>query len=208
MSGISTISGDSAISRGVLFTVRMDLDGIDNRQKKRGRGQQTDPHDEGTAAADTMTGSMASSMTDQTDQATWDPFKRYVYQDITRGYGFALACMLVAFLVRWSFDVYLDDALPYVTFILACIIIAVYCGVQASLIAVALGGLLSNLFFVTPRYELRLTGLLDQAEMAIYLTICLSAIGFIQTWRWAWRKTDIMTKDLRHQINIKGSTKE
>lgn len=37
---------------GVLFTALMDLDGIDNRQKKEGRGQ-ADPNQEETAAADT-----------------------------------------------------------------------------------------------------------------------------------------------------------
>lgn len=184
----------------------MDLDGIANRQKKEGRGQ-ADPHHGGTAAADTTHGSMDGS-TDQTDRATGDPFKRDACHEITGGYGFALVCLLVAFLVRWSLDVYLNDALPYATFILACIIIAVYCGVPASLIAVALGGLCSNLFFVNPRYELSLTGLLDRAGMAIYLTISLAAIGLIQTWRWAWRKTEMLTRDLNHQMTTKSSTNE
>jgi K+-sensing histidine kinase KdpD len=151
---------------------------------------------------------MGDSLTNQTDRATWDPFKRYAYDGITGGYGFALACLLMAFLVRWSLDVYLNDALPYATFILACILIAVYCGVLASLIAVALGGLFSNLFFVTPRYELSLTGLLEQAGMAIYLTISLAAIGLIQTWRWAWKKTELLTRDLSHQMTTKSSTNE
>ena len=185
----------------------MDLDGIDNRQKKEGRGQ-ADPHHGGTASADTTAGSMGNSLRDQTDRATRDPFQRYAPQEITGGYGFAFACMLVAFLVRWSLDVYLNDALPYVTFILACIIIAVYSGVPASLIAVALGGLCSNLFFVHPRYELSLTGLLDQAGMAIYLTTSLAAIGLIQTWRWAWRKTEMLRRDLNHQMTTKSSTNE
>jgi K+-sensing histidine kinase KdpD len=185
----------------------MDLDGIDNGQKKDEPGQ-ADPHHGETAAADTTAGSMGSSPMDQPGRATRNLFKRYAHHDNTGGYGFALACMLVAFLVRWLFDVYLNDALPSATFLLACIIVAAYRGLAASLTAVVLGGLLSNWFFVSPRYEFRLTGLLDQAEMAIYLTISLSTIGFIHTWRWAWRKTEIMTKELNRQMTTKSSTKD
>lgn len=187
----------------------MDLDGIDNRQKKEEQGQ-ADLHHGETAATDTTAGSMGSSPTDQTDRsdrATRDPFKRYGYQEITGGNGFALACMLVAFLVRWSLDPYLNDLIPYTTFVLACIIIAMYCGVLTSLIAVVVGGVLSNYFFVSPRYELNATGLLDQAGIAIYLTISLAGVGLIQTWRWAWKQTEIMTKDLNRQMTTKSSTK-
>lgn len=192
---------------GVLFTVYMDLDGIDNSEKKDEPGQ-ADPHHGATASADTTAGSNGSSPTDQPDRAMWNLINRYPYHDNTGGYAFALACMLVAFLVRWSLDVYLTDAFPSATFLLACIIVAAYRGVAASLTAVGLGGLLFNFFFVSPRYEFRLTGLLDQAEMAIYLTISLSTIGFINPWRWAWMKTEIMAKDLNRQLADKSSTKE
>jgi len=185
----------------------MNLDGVDNRQKKERRGQ-ADPYHEGTVAADTTDGSMGSSLTDQRDRAMWDPFRRYAYHGISGGYGFSLACTLAAFLVRWSLDAYLNDDFPYVTFILASIVTAVYCGIPATLIAVASGGLLANWLFVSPRYELNFAGLLDQAGIAIYLTVCFSTIGVIQTWRWAWRKTEVMTKDLHLQMISKNLTKE
>lgn len=200
-------TGDSASSRGVLFTVYMDMDGIENRQKKVELGHAVPIHG-GAAEAHTTAGSAGRSLTDQTDRVTWDPFKHYAYHENAGGYGFALACMLVAFLARWSLDVYLNDALPYATFIIACVIVAVYCGIPACLIAVAVGGVLSNFFFVSPRYELSLTGLLDQAGMAIYLTISLAAVGLLQTWRWAWKETEQMTKDLNRQMTAKSSTKE
>lgn len=146
---------------------------------------------------------MGGNLTDQTDRAMRDPPTRNTYQEISGGYGFALACTLVAFLVRWSLDAYLNDDFPYATFILASISTAVYCRVPASLITVGLGCFLSNWFFVHPRYELSLARLLDQAGIAIYLTVCLSTIGVIQTWRWAWRKTEVMTKDLHRQITSK-----
>jgi K+-sensing histidine kinase KdpD len=123
-------------------------------------------------------------------------------------YGIALGSMLAAFLLRLSVDSVLGDRLAYVTFIAAVAIATWYGGVGVSLTAVVLGALMANWFFIEPRYEFSLTGPVDQAGMAVYLTVCFALVGFIQTWRWAWEKTEEMAEELRHEMNRRQETEE
>jgi len=116
------------------------------------------------------------------------------------GYGIALVSLIIAFLVRWLLDSYLDETLPYVTFLIAVVITVWFGGVGASLMAIVLGGLVSNWFFVQPRYAFTVTELLDQAGLVVYLTVSLATVGFIQTWRWAWEKTETMAHDMQKKM--------
>lgn len=116
------------------------------------------------------------------------------------GFGVAVASTLIACLMRWFFDSYLDDSLPYATFLIAVAVTTWYTGVGASLAAVILGALLCNWFFVSPRYDISLTVPMDQAGMAVYLTVSFAMVGFLQTWRWAWKRSEEMAKELQRDL--------
>ena len=132
------------------------------------------------------------------------PYQDLFYPPKTRRswweYGVTLATVLMAFLVRWAMDWVLLNNLPFVTFLIAVMVTTWYGGVVASFTAIVLGGLISNWFFVQPRYQFSQVGLVDQAGMVIYLAISFTTVGFIQTWKWAWRQTDRMTKELHHSM--------
>lgn len=102
-----------------------------------------------------------------------------------RQYGIALGSILVAFLTRLVGDFFLDDSMPFVTFLIATAVTTWYGGIGASLTALVLGALVWNWFFVSPRYEFSMGNHIDQAGLTIYTLIGAAIIGYTQTWRWA-----------------------
>lgn len=123
-------------------------------------------------------------------------------------YGVAIAATLLAFLLRLSLDAYLSDRLAYAAFLVAIAVTTWYGGIGPSLLAVVLGGLIANWVFLHPRYALSFTDLEDQAGIAVYLTISFALVGFAQTWRWAWRKTEEMTQELRLEMDRHRQTED
>lgn len=185
----------------------MGLDTIDKTEKNEGQGQ-ADPHNGRAALADTTVDPVGMGLTDQMHQAQREPLEPHKNVKTRDKYTIALVSVFIAFLVRWSVDSYLNDAFPFATFLIAVAITAWYGGIGLSFMALALGGLISNWFFVRPRYEFALTGLIDQAGMVVYVTIGFATIGFIQTWRWAWQKTETMAKELQNSMTNSSSTEE
>ena len=116
-------------------------------------------------------------------------------------YGVAVGATFLAFLLRLSLDSYLGDRLTYAAFLVAIAVTTWYGGIGPSLVAVALGGLIANWVFLHPRYALSFTDLEDQAGIAVYLTVSFALVGFAQTWRWAWRRTEEMTQELRMEMD-------
>jgi len=128
---------------------------------------------------------------------------------LSKEYGLAFGTTLLAFLLRWSLDSYLgDDRLAYAAFLIAIAVTTWYGGIGPSLVAFALGGLLANWVFIHPRYTLSFRDLDDQAGIAVYLTVSFAMVGFAQTWRWAWKKTEEMTQELRMEIDRRRQTEE
>lgn len=123
-------------------------------------------------------------------------------------YGIAIGTTLLAFLLRLSLDSYLNDRLAHAAFLVAIAITTWYGGIGSSLLAVLLGGLIANWFFLHPRYTFSFTDLEDQAGIAVYLTVSFALVGFAQTWRWAWKRTEEMTQELRMEIDRHRETEE
>lgn len=123
-------------------------------------------------------------------------------------YGVAIGATLLAFLLRLSLDSYLDDRLAYAAFLAAIAVTTWYGGIGPSLVAVVLGGLIANWVFLYPRYALSFTDLVDQAGVAVYLTVSFALVGFVQTWRWAWNKTEEMTRELRMEMDHRRQREE
>jgi K+-sensing histidine kinase KdpD len=126
----------------------------------------------------------------------------------SKEYGVAIGATFLAFLLRLSLNPYLEDRLAYVAFLVAIAFTTWYGGIGPSLAAVVLGGLIANWVFIHPRYTLSFTDLEDQAGIAVYLTVSFALVGFAQTWRWAWRKTEEMTQELRMEMDRHRLTEE
>lgn len=118
-----------------------------------------------------------------------------------KGYGIAVGATFLAFLLRLSFDSYLGDRLAYASFLVAIAVTTWYGGIGPSLVAFVLGGLIGNWVFLHPRYAFSFTDLEDQAGIAVYVTVSFALVGFAQTWRWAWKKTEEMTQELRMEMD-------
>lgn len=118
-------------------------------------------------------------------------------------YGIALGSILIAVLVRLIADSYLGETLPFVTFLLAIAVTTWWGGIGASLTTLILGALLWNWFFVNPRYAFTMGSHVDQAGMAVYLTTGVAIIGYLQTWRWAWKQSEEMAEVL-HRDRVLG----
>lgn len=123
-------------------------------------------------------------------------------------YGIALGATLLAFLLRLSLDSYLNDRLAHAAFLVAIAVTTWYGGIGPSLLAVLLGGLIANWVFLHPRYTFSFTDLEDQAGIAVYLTVSFALVGFAQTWRWAWKKTEEMTQELQLEMDRHRQTGE
>ena len=123
-------------------------------------------------------------------------------------YGIAIGTTLLAFLLRLSLDSYLNDRLAHAAFLVAIAITTWYGGIGSSLLAVLLGGLIANWVFLHPRYTFSFTDLEDQAGIAVYLTVSFALVGFAQTWRWAWKKTEEMTQELQLEMDRHRQTGE
>ena len=131
------------------------------------------------------------------------PAKRGIPPRLQRAkeYGIAVGATLLAFFLRLSLDAYLEDHLAYIAFLVAIAVTTWYGGIGPSVVAVVLGGLIANWVFVPPRYTLSVTGLVEQAGIIIYLTVSFALVGVAQTWRWAWKRTEDMTSELRTELD-------
>ncbi|MDF0664548.1 MAG: DUF4118 domain-containing protein [Nitrospira sp.] len=133
----------------------------------------------------------------QRPEMRWTPLS----PQLGREYGVAIGATFFAFVLRLSLDSYLDDRLAYVAFLVAIAVTTWYGGIGPSVVTVVLGGLIANWVFIHPRSSLTFTDLEDQAGIAVYLTISFALVGFAQTWRWAWKKTEEMTQELRMEMD-------
>jgi K+-sensing histidine kinase KdpD len=114
-------------------------------------------------------------------------------------YGIALVSTGLAFLLRLLADAYLGDSLPFVTFLIAIAATAWCGGIGASLMALISGALLWNWFFVEPHYTFTMGTHVDMAGLTVYLAIGVAIIGYIQTWRWAWKQSEETVGALRRE---------
>lgn len=121
--------------------------------------------------------------------------------ELGKEYGVAVGATFLALALRLPLDPYLGERLAYAAFLVAIAVTTWYGGIGPSLVAVLLGGLIANWVFVHPRYALSFTDLEDQAGIAVYLTVSFALVGFAQTWRWAWKKTEEMTQELRMEMD-------
>src|ERR1041385_672279 len=79
-----------------------------------------------------------------------DPNSRSV--GIVWRYGFAVFLVVVAFAIRYAMSPVLGEELPFMLFIAAALIAAWYGGAASGIVALLLGLLLADYFFIWPRH--------------------------------------------------------
>ena len=105
-------------------------------------------------------------------------------------YGVAVIGVALATIIRLLLDPALGDRLPFTTYFITTILIAIYVGFGPGLFSAALGALVGSYLFMSPRYSLLVSGSLGILQLSAYgvLTAVLSVlIKIIQD---AGRKAD------------------
>jgi signal transduction histidine kinase len=111
----------------------------------------------------------------------------------SRGYLFAAAAILIAFLIRLSLDSFLKDKFPNATIVLATVLVAWYGGFYPSVLTAALGFLLCNWFFISPRHSFQLSPVDSSNHVygnLAYLFVTGSIIWFGWSMHLARRRAD------------------
>ena len=127
-------------------------------------------------------------------------------------YGVALGATLVALLIRLALDPYLGDHLPYVTFFIAVTVTTSYGGLGPSFMALLLGGLLSNWFFMSPRGALYLHDVMHQVGYAGYFAVTLTFVILGQALQRTRRKAESTAEQLQREAaerrRVEGEVRE
>ena len=93
-------------------------------------------------------------------------------------YGLTLAAVAAAGLLRWLFDPFLGDHLPFVTFFVAVAVASWAGGLRPALLATGLGFVVAFYFFVPPRHSFALPSGPHPFGLAMYFVVCLAFAGF------------------------------
>src|SRR5882724_10432011 len=130
----------------------------------------------------------------------------------SRGYLFAAAATLIAFLIRLSLDSFLNDKFPNATIVLATVLVAWYGGFVPSVLTAALGFLLCNWFFVSPRHSFQLSPV--DANSHVYGNVAyLFVTGSIIWFGWSMhlarqRADDNANQAIGHLKHLKEEVEE
>jgi PAS domain S-box-containing protein len=90
-------------------------------------------------------------------------------------YSIAIACVLLATLLRFLLSPLLEHSAPFVTYILAVLITAWACGLGPALLAICLGAIGGAFFFIPPQVSLNINGTANTIGLVLYLSI--STVG-------------------------------
>ena len=90
-----------------------------------------------------------------------------------RGYTMAIIAVAVAFAVRAILLGTIENRTPYITFFPAVIIVAMYGGLRAGLLATLLSAALASLFLIAPVGQLFPTNVADWLRLGIFLVSCI-----------------------------------
>jgi K+-sensing histidine kinase KdpD len=92
-------------------------------------------------------------------------------------YGFALAAVLIAFLLRMALDPALGSKHVFITFVVATIAVTWYSGFGPALVTAAIGCTLAAYFFLEPRDTFHITNFADNVISPALVQLCIIAFG-------------------------------
>ncbi|HZQ47560.1 MAG TPA: histidine kinase dimerization/phospho-acceptor domain-containing protein, partial [Verrucomicrobiae bacterium] len=115
-------------------------------------------------------------------------------------YAIAILSVILAVLARKQLNSILGDHFPSITFYFAVFISGAIGGWKPGLLALILGAMAADYFFITPRGGLRIASQLHFYGMLTYIVIGLGSISFSEfQWR-AQRQRESVVSRLRNEI--------
>lgn len=117
-------------------------------------------------------------------------------QDVLINYCVAVGSIILAFFIRVFLDPLFGEGYPYITFIIAIMFTAWHGTLGPSLLAVVLGFMATNYFFLYPRGSLEVHGLGAQVGMALYLVVGLSSVFLSELMHAANRRANTNADEL------------
>jgi PAS domain S-box-containing protein len=108
--------------------------------------------------------------------------------------------MAATTLLRWALDPFLEEHHPFVLFLLPVLFAAWFGSWRQALLAVAVGYLLADFFFVHPRRAPGIEGVEHQMGAVIYVSVSAVAIAMSQSVRSARRRAESQSELLRAEV--------
>jgi PAS domain S-box-containing protein len=115
-----------------------------------------------------------------------------------RNYALAVVAVGLALLLRYLLSGLLGPNLPYFTFELAVIVMAWAGGLGPSLLAVVLGALASDYFFVAPLHTFIWHDSVSWVGLGSFLTLGVGIVALAEAHRRVLRRSEKMQHELRH----------
>jgi K+-sensing histidine kinase KdpD len=104
----------------------------------------------------------------------WQQVNGSALRDGPLAYGLAAALVALAFLLRLLLDPLWGDRLPFVSFFVACFVVAQFAEAGPSVFASVAGFLLAVWFFMPARHTLWVHGRVEQVNSVFYFVLCFS----------------------------------
>lgn len=108
---------------------------------------------------------------------------KQVSSSVLPGYGVAGASTALATLAQFPLRPLVGSQHPYWFFYVAVLVTAWYAGLRRALLALALGALSANYFFLPPAYSLAIAGTANQIGLVLYLLAALVGTFLIEALR-------------------------
>ena len=112
-----------------------------------------------------------------------DEAMRRELRSVLPGYGVAGASTALATLAQFPLRPLVGSEHPYSFFYVAVMVTAWYGGLRRALLALTLGALSANYFFLPPAYSLTVAGTANQIGLALYLLVALVGTLLIEALR-------------------------
>ncbi len=127
------------------------------------------------------------------------PERRTRRSEILFGCGVALLSMALATIARWLLDPYLGEALPYAPYFLAMAVTVWLTDTASSVLAIVVGSLLSNWYFVAPRQSLAISGTANVIDTGLFYFVSLAFLFFARAMRKARARSEANAQTALHK---------
>jgi two-component sensor histidine kinase len=126
---------------------------------------------------------------------------------------FALVCVAVATLARWSIDFVVPNAVPFATYFPAILVIALIAGAWAAALASILSAIISIWMFVPPRFQFDNASPDDLVNLALFFIAAATIIWIAMLYRRMVRQLaeeesyrQVVVDELGHRVKNKLAT--